>query len=50
MPADRKWALRALMAHVIWRELSLLDLRYPPVDDETRRSIKLAIEELGAEP
>jgi len=50
MPADRKWALRALMAHVIWRELSRLDLRYPPVDDETRRSIKLAIEELGAEP
>ena len=49
MPADRKWALRSLVAHVIWRELAQLDLRYPPVDDETRKVIRLAIEKLNAE-
>ena len=49
MPADRKWALRILVAHVIWRELAQLDLRYPPVDGETRKVIRLAIEKLNAE-
>ena len=49
MPADRKWALRSLVAHVIWRELAQLDLRYPPVDGETRKVIRLAIEKLNAE-
>ena len=49
MPADRKWALRALVTHVIWRALERLELRYPPVDDETRKVIRLAIEKLGAE-
>jgi len=49
MPADRKWALRALVTQVIWRALEQLDLRYPPVNDETRKVIRLAIEKLSAE-
>lgn len=49
MPADRKWAMRALVAHVIWKSMKTLDLRYPPIDEEKRQVIKLAIEELSAE-
>jgi len=49
MPADRKWALRALVTHVIWRPLEQLALRYPPVDDEKRKLIRRAIEKLRAE-
>jgi PPK2 family polyphosphate:nucleotide phosphotransferase len=49
MPADRKWAMRALVAHVIWKAMKGLDLRYPPVDDEKRKVIALAIEKLNSE-
>jgi len=49
MPADRKWAARALVAHVIWRALEQLDLRYPPLDDEQSEAIKRAIEKLRTE-
>jgi polyphosphate kinase 2 (PPK2 family) len=49
MPADRKWAMRALVAHVIWKAMKGLDLRYPPMDEERRQVIELAVEELSAE-
>jgi PPK2 family polyphosphate:nucleotide phosphotransferase len=49
MPADRKWAMRALVAHVLWKTMRDLDLRYPPVDDEKRKVIALAIEKLNSE-
>jgi PPK2 family polyphosphate:nucleotide phosphotransferase len=49
MPADRKWAARALVAHIIWRALAQLDLHYPPLDDEQREAIRRAIEKLRAE-
>jgi len=49
MPADRKWALRALVAHALWKAMKALDLRYPPIDDEKRKVIALAIEELNSE-
>jgi PPK2 family polyphosphate:nucleotide phosphotransferase len=49
MPADRKWAMRALVAHVLWKTMRGLDLRYPPVDDEKRSLIALAIEKLNSE-
>jgi PPK2 family polyphosphate:nucleotide phosphotransferase len=49
MPADRKWAMRALVAHVLWKAMRDLDLRYPPIDDEKRKVIALAIEELESE-
>ena len=49
MPADRKWAMRALVAHVIWKTMKSLDLRYPPIDDEKRKVIELAIEKLSVE-
>jgi len=37
------------VTQVIWRALEQLDLRYPPVDEETRNVIRLAIEKLSAE-
>ena len=49
MPADRKWATRALVAHVVWETMNGLDLRYPPVDDEKRKVIELAVTKLTAE-
>jgi len=49
MPADRKWALRALVAHALWKAMKTLDLRYPPIDVEKRKVISLAIEKLNSE-
>jgi PPK2 family polyphosphate:nucleotide phosphotransferase len=49
MPADRKWAMRAIIAQVILREMRRLDLRYPPLDEEKREAIKLALERLKVE-
>ena len=49
MPADRKWALRALVAHALWKAMKALDLRYPPIDAEKRKVIALAIEKLNSE-
>jgi PPK2 family polyphosphate:nucleotide phosphotransferase len=49
MPADRKWAMRALIAHVIGKTMKALPLRYPVIDAEKRELIERAIEELGAE-
>lgn len=49
MPADRKWAMRALVAQVILMSMRKLDLRYPALDDEKREAIKLALKELRNE-
>ena len=49
MPADRKWAMRALVAQVILMSMRRLDLRYPALDDEKREAIKLALKELRNE-
>ena len=49
MPADRKWALRALVAHALWKAMKALDLRYPPIDAEKRKVIALAIDKLNSE-
>ena len=49
MPADRKWAMRALVVHVIWQTMKALPLRYPPIDGEKRKLIELAIEHLSTE-
>jgi PPK2 family polyphosphate:nucleotide phosphotransferase len=49
MPADRKWATRALIAQVVSQTMKSLDLRYPPVDDEKRKLIALAVEKLNSE-
>jgi hypothetical protein len=49
MPADRKWALRALVAHALWKAMKRLDLRYPTIDAEKRKVISLAIDKLNSE-
>jgi PPK2 family polyphosphate:nucleotide phosphotransferase len=49
MPADRKWAMRALVAQVMSREMRKLELRYPPVDEAKRAQIKEALERLKNE-
>ncbi len=46
MPADRKWAMRALVAQAISNSIRSLDLRYPPIDDAKHELIKQAIEKL----
>ena len=50
MPADRKWAMRTIVAQVMSREMRKLELRYPPVDAEKREQIRQAIETLKSEP
>jgi hypothetical protein len=49
MPADRKWAMRALVAQAISNTIRGLDLRYPPVDDAKREAIRQAKEKLQGE-
>ena len=49
MPADRQWAMRALVAHVVWKTMKALDLRYPPIDDAKRKVIEAAMEKLRTE-
>jgi Polyphosphate kinase 2 (PPK2) len=36
VPADEKWASRAIVAHIIASTIRSLDLRYPKVSDEDR--------------
>jgi PPK2 family polyphosphate:nucleotide phosphotransferase len=49
MPADRKWAMRTIVAQVMSREMRKLELRYPPVDDAKREQIRQAAEKLKGE-
>ena len=50
VPADRKWATRAIVAEVIWRTVRDLSPEYPPVDEEKRAQIRKALEELKPGP
>jgi PPK2 family polyphosphate:nucleotide phosphotransferase len=49
MPADRKWATRALVAQAVSMEMRKLPLSYPPVDEEQGELIKQAIAKLMSE-
>jgi len=49
MPADHRWAMRTIVAQVILNEMRQLDLRYPPIDDEKRDLIGLALRKLKSE-
>lgn len=49
MPADRKWAMRAIVAQVVLMTVRKLDLRYPPLENDEREAMRLAIETLRSE-
>lgn len=49
IPADHKWAMRALVGHVITERLGALDLRTPELDDEARAALERARTLLRAE-
>jgi PPK2 family polyphosphate:nucleotide phosphotransferase len=49
MPADRKWAMRALVARAICSAIQTLGLRYPPIDDAKGRAIDEALTRLRRE-
>jgi PPK2 family polyphosphate:nucleotide phosphotransferase len=46
IPADRKWAMRVLVAQVIANTMHSLALRYPPVTEAKRSEIDQAMQEL----
>ena len=47
IPADHKWAARALVAEIIATKIRSLDLRYPEVTDQRRQEIAAARRELS---
>jgi PPK2 family polyphosphate:nucleotide phosphotransferase len=49
MPADRKWAMRAIVAQVVLMTIRKLGLRYPPLGKDKRDAIRLALETLRLE-
>jgi PPK2 family polyphosphate:nucleotide phosphotransferase len=49
MPADRKWAMRAIVAQVVLMTIRKLGLRYPPLGKDKREAIRLARERLRNE-
>jgi PPK2 family polyphosphate:nucleotide phosphotransferase len=49
MPADRKWAMRTIVAQVVLNTMRKLDLRYPPLERDERKAIKHALESLRKE-
>jgi PPK2 family polyphosphate:nucleotide phosphotransferase len=49
MPADRKWAMRAIVAQVVLMTIRKLGLRYPPLGKDKRDAIRLALETLRNE-
>lgn len=49
MPADRKWAMRAIVAQVILMKVRKLGLRYAPLDADKRDAIWRALEALKNE-
>src|SRR5207245_524186 len=46
VPADRKWATRAVVADILTSSIRSLDLRYPEVTDEQRRALAKARKQL----
>jgi PPK2 family polyphosphate:nucleotide phosphotransferase len=49
IPADHKWVMRALVASIIARHLTSMDLRYPEPDEARRQRMAEALETLRAE-
>jgi len=49
IPADGKWAMRAIVAKVLTNEIRRLDLRFPPADDAKRALMRRAREALERE-
>ncbi len=49
VPADNKWATRAIVADVLVRTLRDLDIRYPTVDDAARAALAEAKQKLESE-
>jgi hypothetical protein len=49
IPADHKWVARAVVADVITSTIRSLDLAYPEVTDEQRKSLAEAKQRLLAE-
>jgi polyphosphate kinase 2 (PPK2 family) len=42
IPADQKWAARALVAQIVCRTLEGLELRFPPLDGAKRAELRRA--------
>lgn len=42
IPADQKWAMRALVAQIVCRTLEGLELRFPPLSDAKRAELRRA--------
>lgn len=49
VPADSKWVSRAVVAKLLAREITSLDLQYPQLDDDQRAKLAAARAELEAE-
>ena len=49
VPADRKWAARAIVSSILIRSLNELDLKYPTLNDEERAARVTARQELEQE-
>jgi PPK2 family polyphosphate:nucleotide phosphotransferase len=49
IPADRKYAMRALVAAILVRTISSLDLRWPEVSDEDKADFATMLAQLQAE-
>lgn len=49
IPADYKWVARTLVADIIVRAISRLDLRYPGVSEEQARALEAALVQLEHE-
>jgi hypothetical protein len=49
VPADNKWATRAIVADVLTTALRSLDLRFPEISKQQREALKEARRQLEAE-
>src|SRR5262249_14645300 len=49
VPADNKWATRAVVADIVTSAITGLDLHYPEVTDEQRKALAEARKRLGVE-
>lgn len=49
VPADNKWATRAVVANIITNTLQALELRYPQISSEQQTAIQVAQRELESE-
>ncbi len=49
VPADSKWVSRAVVAKLLAREITSLDMQYPQIDDDQRAALAAARAELESE-